>query len=342
MRPELFCRQTCLNKRPGSGTEDKGKVMSLILLFLLLLILMFGVIVYLLKPTSMEKAVEDQLASIGEVQPKGSGTTILKERAVRSTAVEDLAQTLPWSTAASRLIKQAGKNWSFGSLSVFSLIAGLAAYGLAWLVNASSVFSILLAIAVSSAPYVYLSILREVRFRRFSDLLPEAVDLMSRGLRAGHSIQAVLEMVGNEIADPVGIEFRALHKEQSLGLPIRDAMMGLVDRMPLDDMRFLATAILLQKESGGNLAQILDKTSSVIRERARLRGQLRIYTAQGRITGYLLGAAPFIMFGLISLINHDYEKSLFTDPFGLKMVYFGLGLMVIGILAIRKIIDIKV
>ena len=206
----------------------------------------------------------------------------------------------------------------------------------------TSLISIALSIAAGSGPFVYLYIRREIRFRQFSDLLPEAVDLMSRGLRAGHSIQAVLEMVGNEIADPVGIEFRALHKEQSLGLPIRDAMKDLIDRVPIDDMRFLATAILLQKESGGNLAQILDKTSAVIRERARLRGQLRIYTAQGRITGYLLGAAPFIMFALINIINHDYEKTLFTDPFGLKMVYFGLGLMVIGILAIRKIIDIKV
>jgi tight adherence protein B len=225
---------------------------------------------------------------------------------------------------------------------LFSLITGLAAYGLATLVDASALFCLFLGVAVGAAPYIYLYILREVRFSRFSDLLPEAVDLMSRGLRAGHSIQSVLEMVGNEIADPVGIEFRALHKEQTLGLPIRDAMMGLVDRVPLDDMRFLATAILLQKESGGNLAQILDKTSAVIRERARLRGQLRIYTAQGRITGWILGAAPFFMFALINLINHDYEKSLFADPFGLKMVYVGLGLMVVGILAIRKIIDIKV
>jgi tight adherence protein B len=112
--------------------------------------------------------------------------------------------------------------------------------------------------------------------------------------------------------------------------------------MPIDDMRFLATAILLQKESGGNLAQILDKTASVIRERARLRGQLRIYTAQGRITGWILGGAPFIMFALMNLLNHDYEKTLFSDPFGLKMVYFGLGMMVIGVLAIRKIIDVKV
>jgi tight adherence protein B len=317
--------------------------MSLILLFLLLLIVMFGVLVYLLKPTSMEKAVEEQLATIEEVQPiGGERTTILKERVARSNVVERFAQRLPWSLTASRLIKQAGQDWSVGTVSAVSLIAGLVTYWLVSLFNANIVISGGLGVAVVLAPYVYLYILREVRFKKFGDLLPEAVDLMSRGLRAGHSIQSVLEMVGDEIADPVGIEFRALHKEQSLGLPIRDAMMGLVDRVPLDDMRFLATAILLQKESGGNLVQILDKTSAVIRERARLRGQLQIYTAQGRITGWILCAAPFIIFGILNLVNHDYEKSLFSDPFGLKMVYFGLGLMVIGILAIRKIIDVKV
>jgi tight adherence protein B len=318
--------------------------MSLTLLFLLLLVLIFGVLIYFLKPTSIEKAVEDQLARIEEAQ-SGAGersTNILKENAVRSTAIEEFAQWLPWSQSSARLIKQAGLDWSLSFVSLFSLIAGLVAYGLASWMNITTVISAAIGAAAACAPYIYPYVLREVRFAKFSDLLPEAVDLMSRGLRAGHSIQAVLEMVGNEIADPVGIEFRALHKEQTLGLPIRDAMAGLVDRVPVDDMRFLATAILLQKESGGNLAQILDKTAAVIRERARLRGQLRIYTAQGRITGWILGAAPFFMFGLLNLIKHDYEMALFKDPIGLKMVYFGLGMMVIGILAIRKIIDIKV
>ena len=317
--------------------------MSLVLMFLVLLLLMFGLLAFLLKPTAMEKAVEDQLASIeGGHSSVADRTTILKDKAVRSTAVDEIAKGLPWAESGSRLIKQAGKDWSFGSLSAVSFIGAIGGYGLSTLFSVTFVFSILFAIGLAVAPYVYLIVTREIRFKQFSDLLPEAVDLMSRGLRAGHSIQAVLEMVGNEIADPVGIEFRALHKEQTLGLPIRDAMMGLVQRVPVDDMRFLATAVLLQKESGGNLAQILDKTANVIRERARLRGQLRIYTAQGRITGWLLGSAPFIMFGLINLVNHNYEKALFSDPFGLKMVYFGLGLMVIGILAIRKIIDIKV
>lgn len=317
--------------------------MSLVLLFALLLILLFGILFYFLKPTSMEKAVEEQLASIEEAQSKGSDrTTILKERTIRSGTLEDLAQKLPWSPAASRLIRQAGRDWPLGSVLLFSLIAGVGGYWLVSLVVPGAVISMAISIAVGSSPYVYLYILREIRFKRFGDLLPEAVDLMSRGLRAGHSISAVMEMVGNEVSDPVGIEFRALHKEQTLGLPIRDAMMGLINRIPLDDMRFLATAILLQKESGGNLAQILDKTSEVVRERARLRGQLQIYTAQGRITGWILCAAPFVMFGIINTLNHQYEKPLLSDPFGLKMVYFGLGLMVIGVLAIRKIINVKV
>ena len=317
--------------------------MSLILVFLLLLILVFGFLVYFLRPTSMEKAVEQQLADIGEEAPSDSPRiSILKETTVRPNAIDEFAHLLPWSHSGTLLIKQAGQTWSLGSLTLFSLAAGVAGYWIASLFDVPVLIAIAIAIAITLGPYIYLYIRREIRFRQFSDLLPEAVDLMSRGLRAGHSISAVLEMVGNEIAEPVGSEFRALQGEQSLGLPLRESMRNLVDRVPVDDMRFLATAILLQKESGGNLAQILDKTANVIRERARLRGQLAIYTAQGRITGYILGCAPFIMFGIISIFNHQYEMTLFSDPFGIKLIYIGLGLMVIGILAIRKIIDVRV
>jgi len=317
--------------------------MSLILLFLLLLILLFGTLLYFLKPTSMEKAVEEQLAGIeGTQSTTGNRTNILKERTVQSGVLEDLARWLPWSESASRLIKQAGRDWAFGSVTLSSLVAGLGTYWVMSFLNSPLPINAAIAVGAALSPFTYLYILREIRFRQFSALLPEAVDLMSRGLRAGHSISAVLEMVGNEIAEPIGSEFRSLQGEQSLGLPIRESVKNLVDRVPVDDLRFLATAILLQKESGGNLAQILDKTSMVIRERARLRGQLAIYTAQGRVTGYILGAAPFLMFGIISMVNHQYEKPLFNDPFGLKMLYFGLVMMVIGILAIRKIIDIEV
>jgi tight adherence protein B len=318
--------------------------MMLVFLFVVLLILTFAVLLYFLKPTSMEKAVAEQLASIeGPDRPLADPTTILKDEAVDSSPlVDDLVRLIPWSSAASRLIKQSGTGWRIGSVIMFSFGAALVVGWLAWAITSQTAVTLGLGLAAGLVPYVCLYIFRETRFRKFDALLPEAVDLMSRGLRAGHSIASVMEMVGNEIADPVGAEFRSLHKEQSLGLPVREAMLNLVERIPIDDLRFLATAILLQKESGGNLVQILDKTSAVLRERARLRGQLRIYTAQGRITGWILCAAPFLMFGLISITNHKYEATLFTDPFGLKLVYVGLGLMVLGVLVIRKIIDVKV
>ncbi len=318
--------------------------MTLIVVFLLLLVVLFAALLYFLKPTSMERAVDEQLASI-EASPSGSRPStmnILKDEVVQSGILEDLTAWLPWSDNVKSLVRQSGRNWPFGVLTGASVLAAVVAFWIVSLFNLPLPLTAAIAVGVGVSPYLYLYILREIRFRQFASLLPEAVDLMSRGLRAGHSISAVLEMVGNEIAEPIGAEFRALQGEQSLGLPMRDSLRNLVSRVPIDDLRFLATAIMLQKESGGNLAQILDKTSAVIRERARLRGQLAIYTAQGRITGYILCAAPFLMFAIISLVNHQYEKPLFTDPFGIKMLYFGLGMMVIGILAIRKIIDIEV
>jgi tight adherence protein B len=313
-----------------------------IFIFILLLIFTFLVLLYFLRPTSTEVAVHDRLKSL-ETNRSGLAdtSTILKEEAFSSTPwLDDLIRQLPFSDSLSLLIRQAGKEWKLGPL----LLGCLAASAIAWWLGSLFVgsWSLLLAAAVVVAPLGLLYILREQRFKRFDDQLPEAVDLMSRGLRAGHSIAAVLEMVGTEIADPVGAEFRALNKEQTLGLPMRDAMVNLVQRIPRDDMRFIATAILLQKESGGNLAQILDKTSNLVRERARLRGQLRIYTAQGRITGWILCCAPFAMFALISLVNKNYTKVLFGDPLGVKMVEGALGLMLVGVLIIRKVIDIKV
>jgi tight adherence protein B len=318
--------------------------MSSIFIFVLLLLFSFVLLLFFLRPTSTEVAVQRRLAGL-EANRSGLAdtTSILKQEAFSSTPwLDGVIRQLPWSTSLSRLIKQSGKEWKVGSVLFGSLAGALGAWWLASLTVSSDFIPLLVAAAVGLSPITLLCILRQRRFRKFDDLLPEAVDLMSRGLRAGHSIGAVIEMVGQEVADPVGSEFKALHKEQTLGLPMRDAMVHLVERMPRDDMRFIATAILLQKESGGNLAQILDKTALLVRERARLRGQLRIYTAQGRITGWILGFAPFVMFALISAVNRNYTKVLFSDPKGIWMVEGALGLMVLGVLVIHKIIDIKV
>jgi len=315
-----------------------------ILLFILLLIVSFVVMLYFLRPTATETAVQQHLESIEENRAaEGDGTTILKRQALSATPwLDELLRDLPGSEDLARLIRQAGQSWQVGPFIITSLVVTVIVAALASLTIPSGVLCVTIGIAAGSLPYLFLLIARERRFRKCDEQVPEAVDLMARALRAGHAVPAVIEMVGKEIAEPLAGEFRIVHEEQNFGLPLRDAMLNLVDRVPRDDVRFVVTAILLQKETGGNLAVILDKTAAVARERSRLYGQLRIYTAQGRITGLILCVAPFVMCGVLSLLNWKYERILFTHPTGLRSIYVGLVMMVLGILIIRKIIDVKV
>jgi len=314
-----------------------------VMFFLLLLLVTFAVAFYFLRPTKTETVVQQRLDDIQVTRAETTGQTILKEEGYsRSAELSNVIREIPGAVGTLNLIRQAGQGWTVGAVMGISLLATVLTAGIASLFLPDLFLAILAGIAAGTIPYVVLYILRERRFRMCDQLLPEAIDLMARGLRAGHALTAVLEMVGSESAEPIASEFRRLAEEHSLGLPLRDATMNLVSRLPRDDMRFLATAILLQKETGGNLAVILDKTAAVARERSRLRGQLRIYTAQGRITGWILCLMPFIMFGLLGALNWQFEKLLVTEELGRILIYIGLGLMVLGVLVVRKIIDVKV
>jgi len=313
------------------------------LLFVLLLILCFGIVFFLLRPTKTETAVQQQLTAIQESRAEETGRTILKEEGYSpNTEMAQFVRQLPGALGTLNLLRQSGENWSVASVMGVSLLSTALTAWISSYFLPATLMAVIAGMGAGSIPYLYLLIRREQRFRKCDELLPEAIDLMSRGLRAGHALSAVLEMVGNEIAEPISSEFKRLHEENSVGLPLRDATMNLVSRLPRDDVRFLASAILLQKETGGNLAVILDKTSAVARERARLRGQIRIYTAQGRISGWVLCLMPFITFALLSTVNWNFEKLLITEHTGRVLVYIGLALMFFGILVIRKIIDVKV
>jgi tight adherence protein B len=313
------------------------------LLFFTLLILSFGIVFYLLRPTKTETAVQQHLEDIKDSRAEATGQTILKEEGFATNPeVAQLVHQLPGAIATLNLIRQAGRRWHVAPVMGLSLLSAVLVGWISSFFLPGVVFAILVGVAAGSGPYIYLWILREQRLRKCDQLLPEAIDLMARALRAGHALTAALEMVGDEIAEPISSEFKRLHEEHSLGLSLRDATLNLVSRLPRDDVRFLATAILMQKETGGNLAQILDKTAAVARERARLRGQLNIYTAQGRITGWILCLMPFIMFGLLGTMNWELEKLLVTEDLGRLFCYVGLGLMFVGVLVIRKIIDVKV
>ena len=318
--------------------------MAPVVLFILLLALSFGIMLYFLAPSQSESAIQRQLARIRGDHEIGDETiSILKEERLSTIPwLNDVMKRVPGSYPLLHLIKQAGKTWAVTLLVLWSLVAACVAGLVSAIFLPIIGLNILVGIIVALLPFLYLLFLRETRLNACERLLPDAVDLMSRALRAGHAVTSALEMVGRDISEPLGSEFRTLYEQQSLGLPLREAGMGLVQRVPRNDIRFLATAILLQKETGGNLAYILDKTARVIRERLRLRGQVKVYTAQGRVTGWIICLLPFIMAGVITVVNPQYEKILLTDPLGPYLIYAGLAMMVTGVLIVRKIIRIRI
>jgi tight adherence protein B len=321
--------------------------MYIIALFSILLALTFAAVWFMTRPTKSEVVLDQRLAELSGARAAGAAKDaeddIVKHITYSDLPVVDaFLQKTKLADRVQNLITQANLKWTVGRLLFGSLALAVLVGWLAGLWFHKVVFGLPLGIAAGVAPYGYLLTLRSARLRRFNQLLPEAIDLMARALRAGHAVTAAIEMVAREIPDPVGMEFRRTFEEQNFGLPIREALLNLAGRVPIPDLKFLVTAMLVQKETGGNLAEILDKTGAVIRERARLLGQLRIYTAQGRLTGWILGLLPFIMFVLLHFVNPGYTNLLVSTPIGLKLVWAGLALMAIGIWIIRRIVDIKV
>jgi tight adherence protein B len=316
----------------------------LILLFLLLLVASFAIVLFMTRPTKEEAELGDRLAGLNRSGVVATvDPDILRREAYSDLPlVNALLARVKLAADINTLIQQANSDWSVGRVVFGALVILVLVTALLWAWWHSIVVALLGGLAAANGPYVYLLIKRSTRMRAFETALPEAIDLLSRALRAGHSLTAGIEMVAREIADPVGAEFRRVFEEQNFGLPMREALLNLAKRIPVPDLRFLVTAMLVQKETGGNLAEVLDKTCAVIRERARLLGQLRIYTAQGRMTGWILGLLPFIVFMLMNLVNPGYAQMLVNDPTGRKAVWVGLALMAVGVWMIRRIVDIKV
>jgi tight adherence protein B len=188
-------------------------------------------------------------------------------------------------------------------------------------------------------PYLLLLFKRGSRLKKFENVLPDAVDMMSRSLRAGHSVAAAISIVAEEAVEPVRSEFAEVFKKQNYGLPLRDALLQMLERIPSHDLRVLVTGIMVQKDTGGNLVEILDRITAVVRDRQRIRREINTHTAQGRMTGYILCALPVVMMFLINLINPGYSNVLFEDPLGRIMLYAGVGLLVLGAVVIRQIIN---
>jgi tight adherence protein B len=191
-------------------------------------------------------------------------------------------------------------------------------------------------------PVGWLMFRRKRRLKKFAAQLPEALELVARALRAGHSLAAGFRLVSSEMSEPIGGEFNRVFEEQNLGIPFEEALEGLTERVPNLDLKFFATAVILQRQTGGDLAEILDKIGSLIRERFKIWGQVQALTGEGRLSGIVLLALPPMLFVAVYRMNPDYLMLLFTDDLGKKMLIGGILMQLLGALVIRKIVNIRV
>ncbi|HYA97813.1 MAG TPA: type II secretion system F family protein, partial [Methylomirabilota bacterium] len=277
-----------------------------------------------------ERTAEEELALVRDEQL--SNIPVLDTLLRRSERVSAIQKTLA----------QAGMTVRAGNFLGICALAGVGGAILGYILGKRTevaVFSFLIAALI---PYAYASFRRNKRFEKFEELFPEAIDTLARAVRAGHAFTTALEMITNEVAEPVAGEFRQLYEEQKFGMPVRDALLNLTERVPLVDVKFFVTAVMLQRETGGNLAEILDNLSYVIRERFKIQRQVRVYTAQGRLTMALLMGMPPIIVTVMLVLNPSFIRPLFVDPIGHTLLVAGITLQTVGYFVIRKIIRIQV
>ena len=273
----------------------------------------------------------------------GERVSILKQRSFsKGERMDAFLHRLHPAHAIDKLLLQAGLKWTVAQF--LGLTLGLFALGLMlvqmW--NVPLPAKCVIALMCLSIPYALTRRARSARLQKIEEQLPEAADFLARALRAGHSFTNVLQMVGAELPEPLSGEFRAAHQEINYGVPMNEALHNLADRIPLTDLRYLVIAVVIQRESGGNLAEILGNISHIIRERLKLIGQVRVLSAEGRMSAWILSLLPFVVMAVMSVSNLSYIDMLWTDPTGIKLLWCGAGMILFGVFWLRRVIHIHV
>jgi tight adherence protein B len=241
---------------------------------------------------------------------------------------------------ARELINRAGSTMTVGTLLLMCGVGFLIGFLVCWRLSGSIVLAVPVAGLVGALPAFLLSMRASRRVKKFEEQFPEAIDLMSRALRAGHAFTTALSMVGEELPDPVGGEFKLAYDRQNFGMPLPDALRSLGARVPLIDAKFFVTAVLTQREVGGNLAEVLENLASVIRERFKVKRQVRVITAHGRMTAWVLGAMPPVLATILTIINPANMSVMWTHPMGIRMIAAAIVLQALGAFAISKLVKI--
>jgi len=270
-------------------------------------------------------------------------STVVKHTAQGPLPAMDRALTRSSiGTGLARMIEQSGVKTTPSAIIVMSLVAA-AAIGLVTRMFIAQPFAALALGALAAfGPCAWLMNRKTKRMKRFEEQFPEALDMLSRAIRAGHAFQTAMGMVADELPDPVGPEFKKTFDQQNYGLPLKDALNELSERLKMLDVRFFVTAVLIQRDTGGNLAEILDNLAHVVRERFKIRRQIRVHTAHGRFTGYVLLALPAALGIALSFINPDHMNLLFRERMGQMMLIGAIVMQTVGFLWIRQVIKIEV
>jgi tight adherence protein B len=313
--------------------------------FLVLFTIVYGAYwLFVIRPEEQAAGVVKRRLKASRPKAAAVSAAILRQRQALS-AVAPINALLERGQARTRglqeLIEQAGLQ-----ISVGTLLAGTAALAalVFWISNQATGLPLLALGAAVLAAFVPINVVkykRTVRMRKFEEQFPEALDLLGRALRAGHAFPTGIEMVADEMPDPIGPEFRILFDQQNYGMPFPDALRAFAQRIPVLDARFFVTAVLIQRESGGNLSEVLDNLAAVMRERFRVKRQMRVLSAHGRITGWILAGLPPVLAIVMFAFNEEHRNLMLYHPLGQQMLMGAVVLQVIGALIMRKIINVE-
>ena len=272
-----------------------------------------------------------------------AAVSITKERLYSQHAQWQRAlQRMPGVASLDRLLLQSGKNWNVARFMAWTLLCLLIGVVLASLLSLPWLMRVLLAPACAALPYWLVVRARNRRQARIEQQLPDALDLMARAMRAGHAFPTALKMVGEEMTAPLADEFRAVFDEVNFGVGMADALVGLAARVPSTDLRYFVIAVLIQRETGGNLTELLASISAIIRDRLKLMGQVRVLSAEGRMSAWVLGLLPFGAALMMQLMNPQFLALLYQDRGGRKMIMMAAGMLLLGVLVIRRVVRIRI
>ena len=314
-----------------------------LLVFIVVALGAFAVLSLLDQRKSQARVLRDRLSATQKPGEAPVDIALLRDEMLsRIPAFDTLLRRSERVSVLQKMLSQGEVNVRAGNFLIFCVAAAVVFAVVAVLAGGNMLFGWAGLVLGFFIPYAYASHRRAKRFQRFEEKFPEAIDTLARAVRAGHAFTTALELIANEVSEPVAGEFRQLFEEQKFGLPVRDALINLADRIPLVDVKFFVTAVMLQRETGGNLAEILDNLSYVIRERFKILRQVRVHTAQGRLTMVLLMALPPTIVVVMLVLNPGFIQPLFSDPLGHALIVGGITLQTLGYFVIRRIIRIQV